>query len=171
MTVNMGLRYELTPPWLDDNRHAVHRCHSRSISGPDRLPISKLHPYFLRQGSGDPYEGINLRWPDISVRRDGALGRTGWSEPTTTTLLRDLASPGVPPRKWVIRAGAGIFYSQDTGNPRFDMARNLAGRTRFESIGSTLYTFQTAFAGLAGAQGNRYDAVLLRQRIQPANSA
>jgi hypothetical protein len=27
-----------------------------------------------------------------------------------------------------VRAGTGIFYMQDTGNPRFDMARNAAGR-------------------------------------------
>jgi hypothetical protein len=51
----------------------------------------------------------------------------------------------------VVRTGVGIFYSQDTGNPRFDMARNLAGRTRFEAIGSTLYTFQNAFTGLSGS--------------------
>ncbi len=54
----------------------------------------------------------------------------------------------------MIRSGFGMFYSQDTGNPRFDMARNLAGRTRFESIGSQLYTFQTAFVGLSGAVAN-----------------
>jgi hypothetical protein len=27
-----------------------------------------------------------------------------------------------------VRAGVGMFYMQDTGNPRFDMARNAAGR-------------------------------------------
>jgi hypothetical protein len=32
--------------------------------------------------------------------------------------------------KWSYRAGTGIFYMQDTGNPRFDMARNLSGRRR-----------------------------------------
>ena len=33
-----------------------------------------------------------------------------------------------PSDSWSLRAGAGIFYMQDTGNPRFDMARNAAGR-------------------------------------------
>jgi hypothetical protein len=27
-----------------------------------------------------------------------------------------------------VRTGAGVFFVQDTGNPRFDMSRNLAGR-------------------------------------------
>ena len=75
-----------------------------------------------------------------------------------------------PTSKWVIRAGAGIFYSQDTGNPRFDMARNLAGRTRFESIGSTLYTFQTAFAGLGGRKAIVTNSILVRERIQPEHA-
>src|SRR4030095_160696 len=38
-----------------------------------------------------------------------------------------------PNLKWVVRTGAGMFYSQDTGNPRFDMARNMAGRRRDEA--------------------------------------
>ncbi len=37
-----------------------------------------------------------------------------------------------PDSKWVVRLGAGMFYNQDTGNPRFDMARNIAGRIRSE---------------------------------------
>lgn len=48
------------------------------------------------------------------------------------------------------------------------MARNLAGRTRFEADARNLYTFDTAFAGLAGAKAivptpysfsNKYDRV------------
>ena len=27
-----------------------------------------------------------------------------------------------------MRSGVGVFYMQDTGNPRFDMARDAAGR-------------------------------------------
>jgi hypothetical protein len=38
-----------------------------------------------------------------------------------------------PTEKWSYRAGTGIFYMQDTGNPRFDMARNLSGRRRDNS--------------------------------------
>src|SRR5204863_6582088 len=30
--------------------------------------------------------------------------------------------------------GTGIFYMQDTGNPRFDMARNLSGRRRDNTL-------------------------------------
>ena len=63
----------------------------------------------------------------MQTARDGRLGnrlvdddklnfapRAGWAwTPTPTTS---------------IRAGAGMFFMQDTGNPRFDMARNAAGR-------------------------------------------
>ncbi|HEX4759010.1 MAG TPA: hypothetical protein VH308_13550, partial [Terracidiphilus sp.] len=28
-----------------------------------------------------------------------------------------------PTDKWTVRVGAGVFYTQDTGNPVFDMAR------------------------------------------------
>jgi hypothetical protein len=37
-----------------------------------------------------------------------------------------------PSNRWTVRTGAGVFYSQDSGNARFDMARNLAGR-RFDT--------------------------------------
>ncbi len=33
-----------------------------------------------------------------------------------------------PTERTSIRAGVGMFFMQDTGNPRFDMARNAAGR-------------------------------------------
>ncbi|HYP08515.1 MAG TPA: hypothetical protein VER03_19930, partial [Bryobacteraceae bacterium] len=151
MTINMGLRYELTPPWLDKTGRLFTVAIPLDVRG---APVAdrNLHPYFLRQGSGDPYEGIpNLRWPNIRTERNGSLG-----ERLVKTDYNDFAPRlGItwnPAAKWVIRTGAGLFYSQDTGNPRFDMARNLAGRVRFESLGNTLYTFQNAFSGLAGAQ-------------------
>lgn len=152
-TINMGLRYELSPPWLDQTGKLFTVAIPLDIrSGP--VADRSLHPYFLRQGSGDPYEGINLRWPAISVRRDGSLGTDRMVKTDKNDFAPRLGITWSPTSKWVIRSGGGIFYSQDTGNPRFDMARNLAGRTRFETIGSTLYTFQTAFLGLAGAIPN-----------------
>jgi hypothetical protein len=150
-TLNYGIRYELTPPWLDKTGTLFTVAIPADIrSGPVADPA--LHPYFLRQGSGDPYEGINLRWPDIRTERNGALGTDRMVRTDKNDFAPRLGITWSATNKLVIRSGFGFFYSQDTGNPRFDMARNLAGRTRFEAIGNQLYTFQTAFLGLAGAQ-------------------
>jgi hypothetical protein len=164
VTVNVGLRYEITPPWEDQTG----RLFTAAIPFEDRVPMVadlSRHPYFLRQGSGDPLEGVNIVWPNIEVRRDGSLGnrlvKTDYSD-----WAPRLGITWNPTPKWVIRSGFGMFYSQDTGNPRFDMARNLAGRTRFEADARNLYTFDTAFTGLVGAKAtvprpysfsNKYD--------------
>lgn len=167
LTVNLGLRYELTPPWEDQTGHLFTVAIPADLHVP-RVADPALHPFFLRQGTGtDPYAGVNLFWPGITVKQDGSLGNR-----LVQTDYHDWAPRlGVtwnPSAKWVIRSGFGMFYSQDTGNPRFDMARNLAGRTRFEADSKNLYTFQNAFAGLAGAKAivsspysfsNKYDRV------------
>lgn len=149
ITINYGLRYEVTPPWEDQSGTLFTVAIPADLrTGP--VAHANLHPYFLRQGTGDPYEGINLRWPDISVRRGTQLSNRMVKTDFTNFAPR-LGITYNPTSKLVVRTGFGIFYSQDTGNPRFDMARNLAGRTRFEAIGDTLYTFQNAFLGLAGS--------------------
>ena len=52
-----------------------------------------------------------------------------------------------PTANWTVRAGAGIFFSQDTGNPVFDMARNLAGRVNNTANTNTHnLTFENPFA-------------------------
>lgn len=150
LTVNAGLRYELTPPWKDQTGHLFTVGIPADLRSA-RVADPSLHPFFLRQGSGDPLAGVNLVWPNITVKRDGSLGdqlvKTDYSN-----FAPRLGVTWNPSPKWVVRSGFGVFYSQDTGNPRFDMARNLAGRTRFEADATHLYTFDTAFAGLAGAK-------------------
>ena len=77
-------------------------------------------------------------------------GRQSWEPPRQHRQLGLGAAVGItwnPSPKWVIRSGFGIFYNQDTGNPRFDMARNLAGVRDSRLILKNLYTFQTAFLG------------------------
>jgi hypothetical protein len=58
--------------------------------------------------------------------RDGRLG-----DRLVDADYRNFAPPlGIawsPAAKWTVRAGAGILYVQDTGNPRFDMSRNIQG--------------------------------------------
>jgi hypothetical protein len=132
LTMNAGLRYELTPPWEDATGklfNAIVPNDVRAVNVQNR----SLYPYFMRQGaaSNDPYSGINLRWTDIDVRQNGTLGnrlvqvdKNDWAPRLGFTYSKE---------KWVIRTGGGFFYSQDAGNPRFDMSRNLAGRLRFNS--------------------------------------
>src|SRR5262249_23466042 len=91
------------------------------------------HPTFVRMGTGDFYEGIPLRFdPRIKVARDGRLGEKLIADDKKNFAPR-LGIAWNASSKWVVRTGAGIFYSQDTGNPRFDMAGNLAGRRRDET--------------------------------------
>ena len=133
ITINYGLRYELTPPWEDQTGrlfNGIVRQDIRAVNLQDR----SVYPFFMRQGppSNDPYAGVAIRWPNIEVRQDGTLGDRLVGVDKNDFAPR-LGITWAPNAKWVIRTGGGYFYSQDTGNPRFDMARNLAGRLRFNS--------------------------------------
>ena len=149
-TINAGLRYERTPPWEDQTGHLIGVGIPAMLATPQVSDLS-LHPYLQRQGSGNFYDGLNVVWPDIQTRRDGKLGNSLVKTDNLNFAPR-LGITYSPNAKWVVRTGFGVFYSQDTGNPRFDMARNLAGRVRFESIDPVLYTFDNAFASLSGAK-------------------
>jgi hypothetical protein len=171
-TLNWGLRYELTPPWEDQTGRLFNgivredlratNVNNAFMLGPNNQIVpnpaapagaTANYPFFMRQGppSSDPYAGVPLRWPYIEVRQDGTLGNRLVGVDTNDFAPR-LGMTWAPTAKWVFRAGAGVFYSQDTGNPRFDMARNLAGRFRDNS--NTVIpdkTWENGLAGLAGA--------------------
>ena len=113
------------------------------------LPVAdkSRHPTMVRIGEGDFYEDFNIRFnPAMQTARDGRMGnrlvdddklnlapRAGWAwTPTPSTS---------------IRAGVGMFYMQDTGNPRFDMARNAAGRRQDTSDQFFNQNWNTPFVG------------------------
>ena len=151
MTFDLGLRYEYIPPWLDKNgtlMNAALPCHDTTPN----VQNLACHPVMVRIGSGDVYENSVLRFaPNIQVARDGRLGdrlifddkkdfapRVGWA--------------WTPSDKWSYRAGTGIFYMQDTSNPRFDMARNMSGRRRDNTLLLTPdLTLDTPFRGVGTA--------------------
>jgi len=143
LTINFGLRYELTPPWEDQTGTLFNGIVPNDIFPDPNNPVvtnTSLHPYFLRQGAPrqNCFEGIAIgRWLPtdgytLDVRCDGSLGNrlVGVDKNDFAPRFGISYSPSA---KWVIRAGGGYFYSQDSGNPRFDMARNLAGRGRNNS--------------------------------------
>jgi hypothetical protein len=149
LTLNIGLRYEYVPPFEDKNGTLVNAeipCIDTTINVQDRA----CHPTLVRVGSGDFYENSPLRFdPAIKIARDGRMGKRLVDDDKLNVAPR-LGLAWSPNERWSIRAGAGVFYTQDTGNPRFDMARNLAGRRRDES--DTLFpdlTFQNPFRGAA----------------------
>jgi hypothetical protein len=129
LTVSLGLRYENTPPWTDQSGKLVAVFFNAydttpNVSDPNRYPI------FLRQGTGsDPYAGLRVRWPNITLAQDGRLG--------DSLVLRDnndiaprIGLAWSPSSKWAFRLAGGTFYNQDQGNPWFDVGRNAAGRSR-----------------------------------------
>jgi len=151
LTLAIGLRYENTPPWRDITGKLFTATLPFMDSTPNVQDQSR-YPVFLRQGIGsDPYAGIAIRWPNIAVAQDGRLGDRLVARDNNDFAPR-IGVTYSPTNKWVIRSGAGMFYAQDTGNPRFDMARNIAGRFRQEAVSDKPdRQWNTAFREIAGA--------------------
>lgn len=160
LTIAMGLRYENTPPWEDQTGNLFNGIVPYDIRPARSAPVPvadlTLHPFFMRQGAArqNCYEGISLRWTNIAVKCDGSLGNRLVGRDNNDFAPR-LGISYQLTQKTVLRAGAGLFYSQDTGNPRFDMARNLAGRLRSnpDPITPNL-NWDNALASIAGGVAN-----------------
>jgi hypothetical protein len=148
LTVNLGLRYEYTPPWRDRTGRLVNIDVPFLDNTPNVQDLSR-HPTLVRMGSGDFYEGLALRFnPAIKVARDGRLGER-LVRPDKNDFAPRFGLAWSPTNTWTVRLGGGVFYTQDTGNPRFDMARNLAGRRRDEATPSLIdLTWNAPFRNL-----------------------
>ena len=137
LTVSLGLRYELTPPWVDQlgNDFTVAIPH---LYFAPQAPQSSW-PYFVRQGNcTDPYQGLSINWTNTA----GTAGSQASPPPVCSNgafpsaLMQTdyknwaprLGVSWSPDTKLVVRTGIGMFYNQDIGNAYFDMARNIAGR-------------------------------------------
>jgi hypothetical protein len=154
VSINYGLRYEYTPPFRDLTGALVNFDMPFVDTTPNVADVSR-HPTLVREGKGDFYEGVSFRFdPSVKVARDGRLGDRLVADDKTNWAPR-LGIAWNPSSKWVVRTGGGMFYAQDTGNPRFDMARNLAGRRRdIATAAINDLTWDAPFRGLgAGPNG------------------
>src|SRR6267378_3650807 len=154
VSINYGLRYEYTPPFLDLSGNLVN-FDMPFVDTTANVADMSRHPTLVRVGSGDFYEGVSFRFdPAVKVARDGRLGERLVADDKKNFAPR-LGIAWNPSSKWVVRTGGGMFFAQDTGNPRFDMARNLAGRRRdIATAAINDLTWNSPFRGLgAGPNG------------------
>lgn len=126
LTLNFGLRYELTPPWWDRSQNMV-SVHVPYILQASNVQDLSKHPVLVRTGKGDFYEGVGFRYPGVPVARDGRLGDRLMQTDYSNWAPR-LGISYSPTPKWTVRTGFGMFYSVESGNSRFDLNRGFAGR-------------------------------------------
>ncbi|HEY2019492.1 MAG TPA: TonB-dependent receptor [Bryobacteraceae bacterium] len=154
LTLSLGLRYENTPPWTDQTGNLVGVYFNAYDTTPNVTDTSR-YPIFLRQGkgSGDPYAGLRVRWPNITLAQDGRLGDSLVRRDNNDFAPR-IGIAWSPSSKWVVRLAGGTFYNQDQGNPWFDIGRNAAGRSRNDdnpSFPSETWSNALGAAGSANA--------------------
>jgi hypothetical protein len=145
ITINLGLRYEFTPPWTDSTQRQIVADIPLNTQQP-QVPDRALHPVLVRAGTGDFYQDANIRFsPDIQIARDGRFGDRPIQADYNDIAPR-LGVAWSPTAGWVVRAGAGRFFVQDIGNIVFDKNRNLNGRLTVQSTSTNLIsTWQDPF--------------------------
>ena len=127
LTISMGLRYELTPPYHDRSGHEtnIQLPFFATFAG---VTNPALQPVDVRSGTGNYYDGLPFFFPNVQVARDNRLGKNLYQTDYNDWAPR-LGVAWTPKETWSIRAGAGVFYAQDSSNSRFDLARTLGGKS------------------------------------------
>ncbi len=151
LTVTLGLRWELTPPWTDtlNNLFTVSVPHIYALSN-----VGVDTPVMLRQGDcSDAYAGppaLSIRWVGVDAKCSNGLLPNQLMRTSYKDFAPRLGVAFSPDSKTVIRAGWGVFYNQEIGNAWFDLARNIAGRVTLTSNTGTPNIFWTNAAPASG---------------------
>jgi hypothetical protein len=167
LTISAGLRYEITPPWTDQNGNVfnINFPAFPKLGDISTTYAKSLWPQYIRQGTcapADVYHGLAIRWTGVTgspqpVCSNGLMPNGPLLNTPYGNFAPRLGISYSPTPKTVVRTGYGIFYTQDIGNAYFDMARNVAGRvTATNSNGSAPYsnsdvTWANAAPGSGGA--------------------
>jgi hypothetical protein len=160
LTLSLGLRYELTPPFTDSvgNLFSVYVPSNYFAPGQP----SANWPYFVRQGScSDAYNAapaISVRWKVTPAVCSNGLLPNQLMDTRYDDLAPRVAIAYSPDSKTVIRTGIGKFYAQDNSNSTFfDLGRNLAVRnsiiadTGAATTGGVPFGYSNAFPQTGGA--------------------
>jgi Carboxypeptidase regulatory-like domain/TonB dependent receptor len=130
LTLSLGLRYELTPPWTDLLNNNFTVAIPQIVQASNLPPANQ--PYFVRQGNcTNPYAGpppLNIMWTSTPAICSNGLFPNQLLETDYKNFAPRVGVAYSPDSKTVIRTGFGIFYNADIGNAVFDMTRNIAAR-------------------------------------------
>ncbi len=146
LTVNMGLRYERTPPYHDKYRGFFNMWfYDFGAQDNSTLLPNSQHPVLLRPGDGPFYEGAAARFIDSVPTATGSdlESMFGLPQATIITDKNDFAPRlGIaysPNSKTTIRTGVGVFYSQDVVNAaQSATGENPAGRANILTNSETI---------------------------------
>jgi hypothetical protein len=138
LTLNIGVRYEFTPPFKDRYRgtfNAQFFC-TGVLDGGRALDPACPVPVLVRPGPGDFHEGLNVRLADNIPKATGDEILFGRStiKPDKNDWAPRIGLAWQPGANTTVRTGYGLFFAQDTGNPIWDMARNLGFRESARSL-------------------------------------
>jgi len=130
LTLNYGLRYELTPPFKDRYRGIMNVqmfCPGVDETGVDencQLPV------LVRPGEGDFHQDLAVHLADRVPKATGddVLFNRATQQLDTNDFAPRLGITYQLGEKTTIRTGYGVYYAQDSGNPVFDMGRNFGFR-------------------------------------------
>jgi hypothetical protein len=151
LTLSLGLRYELTPPFTDTLGDYFTVGLPTIGSAANASPSD--WPYFVRQGNcTDPYAGLNIRWTQTKAVCGGL--NNNLMETKYKNFAPRVGVSYSPDGKTVIRTGWGLFYMQDVANSMyFDMARNIAARVTltYGNPGTPTLDWTNAIPGGNGA--------------------
>jgi len=141
LTLSLGFRWEVSQPLLDIGGLEPNVQLQQPLPNQADVANPALQPVFVRTGtSGSFYDGIAFRYEPywqanggvanelpLQTVRDGRMGSR-----LIDTNYHDFAPRiGIaysPSNNWSIRLGYGIFYSMESKNSIFDLARGMGGR-------------------------------------------
>jgi hypothetical protein len=131
LTLNIGLRYEYTPPFRDRHRGIFNvKLSCSGVTPAGTIDPNCPLPVLVRPGPGDFHEDLNVHIADTVPKATGddVLFNRATVRPDRNDFAPRLGIAWQPNQRWTVRTGYGLFFAQDTVNPVWDMARNLGFR-------------------------------------------
>jgi hypothetical protein len=163
LTLSLGLRWELTPPFTDQLGNYINVVQPQIIDASDQPAANQ--PYFIRQGNcqnayaGNPNAGnpmISFTWASTPIVCNNGTENNALYQTRYDDFAPRIGIAWSPDSKTVVRAAYGEFFVQDGGNSMyFDMARNLGVRlTLTANTGQATWATAGALQGLPATWAN-----------------